>query len=73
VRKCPGQDSRHWRPEDISEAPCPDCGAELEFFKMDRWLPCPECGRRVLNPRFDPGCAAWCRFAEQCLGRDEEE
>ncbi len=64
--KCPGQDSRNWRPEDIAEAPCPVCGEEIEFFKIDRALPCPNCGTFVLNPQLDPDCREWCAYAEAC-------
>ena len=24
---------RYWKPEDIFTAPCPHCGAEIEFWK----------------------------------------
>ena len=33
--KCPGQDSRYWKPGAIFEALCPECGAGVEFFKDD--------------------------------------
>lgn len=33
--KCPGQDSRYWRPGAIFEAECPECGHIVEFFKDD--------------------------------------
>ena len=33
--QCPGQDMRFWKPEDIFEAPCPHCGARMEFWKDD--------------------------------------
>lgn len=65
---CPGQDRRFWKPEDIFEAPCPSCGSQVEFWKDDVRLECSECGAKVVNPRFDPGCAQWCPYAEECLG-----
>ena len=68
--RCPGQDLRFWKPQDIFEVPCPECGAAVEFWKDEPWRKCRGCGGRVANPRFDLGCAAWCRFAEQCLGRE---
>jgi HD superfamily phosphodiesterase len=68
--RCPGQDLRFWKPEDIFEAPCPACGSAVEFWKDEPWRKCRSCGGRVANPRFNLGCAAWCRFAEQCLGRE---
>ncbi|MEW6547448.1 MAG: hypothetical protein AB1446_11145 [Bacillota bacterium] len=66
--RCPGQDRRFWMPADIFEHPCPHCGNTLEFWKDDISVCCPRCGSRVFNPRFDPGCAAWCAYAQQCLG-----
>jgi len=68
--KCPGQSTMFWRPEDIYETPCPHCGHAVEFFKTDVKRPCPRCGRKVLNPRMDFSCAAWCEGAEECLGPD---
>lgn len=66
--KCPGQDSRYWRPGSIFDAQCPGCGCSVEFFKDDTARRCPECGNRFVNPKMDFGCAAYCQFAEQCVG-----
>ncbi|MGI9951628.1 hypothetical protein V3F56_04620 [Moorellaceae bacterium AZ2] len=66
--RCPGQDRRYWKLEDIFEEPCPHCGGLIEFWKDDVTLRCPHCRQRVTNPRFDPGCAAWCSYASKCLG-----
>lgn len=66
--KCPGQDSRYWKPGAIFEAPCPQCQARVEFFKDDTTRKCHQCGNRFVNPHLDFGCAAYCQFAEQCLG-----
>ena len=66
--RCPGQDTRFWRPKDISEVACHACGATVEFFKDDATRRCPGCGRRVENPRIRLGCAEWCEQAEKCLG-----
>jgi HD superfamily phosphohydrolase YqeK len=66
--KCPGQDSRYWKPGSIFEANCPQCGREMEFFKDDTTRRCKNCGYRFLNPRMDFGCASYCQYAEQCLG-----
>ncbi|MEN8198888.1 MAG: phosphohydrolase [Thermodesulfobacteriota bacterium] len=66
--QCPGQDNRYWDGEAVFEAPCPHCGNVLEFFKDDSQRSCKQCGNRVLNPRIDFGCAAYCSHAEQCLG-----
>jgi len=65
--KCPGQDLRYWKAGDIFESACPQCGKVLEFFKDDSSRLCKSCGKRVLNPRIDYGCAAHCKFADQCL------
>ncbi|MEJ5301287.1 MAG: hypothetical protein WHS38_09895 [Thermodesulforhabdaceae bacterium] len=66
--KCPGQDSRFWGTEAIFEAPCPQCGTIVEFFKDEPSRRCSRCGFRFVNPKMDFGCAAYCRFAEECLG-----
>jgi hypothetical protein len=66
--KCPGQDTQYWTAGSIFEAKCPECGAMVEFFKDDTSRKCPKCGHRFVNPRMDFGCAAYCQYAEQCLG-----
>ncbi|OAG27876.1 FmdB family zinc ribbon protein [Thermodesulfatator autotrophicus] len=66
--KCPGQDTRYWKEDAIFEVKCPDCGEVVEFFKDDTSRVCPGCGKRLPNPRLDFGCAAYCPYAEQCLG-----
>ena len=65
--KCPGQDTQNWKSGDIFEAPCQSCGRIIEFFKDDTSRRCKGCGARVLNPKIDFGCAAYCAFADQCL------
>lgn len=50
------------------EADCPRCATSIEFLRGDVAVRCHGCKRKVINPRFDPGCAAWCAYAEQCLG-----
>lgn len=66
--KCPGQDSRYWKPGAIFEAKCPACGNKVEFFKDDTTRVCKKCGHRFLNPNMDFGCASYCQYAEQCIG-----
>jgi len=66
--RCPGQDQRFWKPDDIFEMRCPDCGQSVEFFKDEPKLKCRNCGRSVVNPKIDLGCAEWCQYAKQCTG-----
>lgn len=66
--RCPGQDQRYWKPDDIFEVPCTGCGSSIEFFKDEPKLKCRKCGSIVDNPKIDMGCAEWCQYAEQCLG-----
>ena len=66
--RCPGQDMRYWKYDSIFEVKCPYCGNPIEFFKDDSTKKCKNCGKRVPNPKMDFGCAAYCQFAEQCLG-----
>ncbi len=66
--RCPGQDSRYWKPGAIFDAPCPNCGNPLEFFKDEAFRRCRKCGHKAVNPKMDFGCAAYCKYAEQCLG-----
>ena len=66
--KCPGQDQRFWKPEDIFEVECSNCGKAIEFFKDEPKLKCRKCGQIVANPKIDLGCAEWCQYGEQCLG-----
>ncbi len=66
--KCPGQDTQYWKPGDIFDAKCPECDRTVEFFKDDTSRKCPGCGHRFVNPSMDFGCAAYCQYAEQCLG-----
>jgi len=71
--KCPGQDTQYWNEEAIYEATCPQCEAMVEFYKDDTTRKCHHCGHRFVNPKMDFGCAAYCQFAEQCLGTLPEE
>ncbi len=66
--RCPGQDMQYWKPGAIFETECPRCGRTVEFFKDDTARKCGACGHRFVNPRMDFGCAAYCPYAEQCLG-----
>jgi len=68
--RCPGQDRRYWKPEDVSDVACANCGMVLEFLKTDAIRRCPNCGTRVVNPAVSLGCARWCSHARECLGFD---
>ena len=65
--KCPGQDTRFWKPGDIFVTECPKCGAEIEFFKDDTRRRCAWCGHLFYNPKIELGCAEWCQYAEKCV------
>jgi hypothetical protein len=65
--KCPGQDTRHWKPDDIFTVECPKCGAEIEFFKDDTRRRCAWCGHLFYNPKIEMGCAEWCQYADKCV------
>ncbi len=71
--KCPGQDTQYWNEEAIFETECPECGHPMEFFKDDATRRCAGCQKKIVNPKMDFGCAAYCQFAEQCLGTLPEE
>jgi hypothetical protein len=66
--KCPGQDTQYWNADSIFEVECPRCQQRVEFFKDDTTRKCRSCGHRFVNPKMDFGCAAYCQYAEQCLG-----
>jgi hypothetical protein len=66
--RCPGQDSHYWKPGTIFEVACPSCGHPVEFFKDESTRRCKKCGHKLVNPKMDFACAAYCKFAEQCLG-----
>lgn len=67
IDRCPGQDRRFWKPEDIFEAECPHCSTRIEFWKDDPRRRCPGCGREVDNPNIGLGCAQWCPYARECV------
>jgi len=68
--KCPGQNRQYWKPEDIFETNCSQCGNPVEFFKDDPSRRCSKCGLRMVNPKVLQGCAQWCEYARECLGFD---
>jgi hypothetical protein len=68
MMRCPGQDLRFGKLDDIFDVTCPHCGTAVEFWKDEPSLKCPNCRKVVVNPKLDLGCAQWCQHAEQCLG-----
>ena len=72
VVMCPGQNTAFWRPGDIFDITCPNCGATVEFFKDDARRRCVGCGHIFPNPKLNEGCAKWCKFADKCLGINPE-
>ena len=68
--RCPGQDLRYLRPDQVHEDACPSCGAQVEFFRDDRSRRCPACGTRFRNPKLDLGCLKWCPYADECVDFD---
>jgi hypothetical protein len=68
ITKCPGQDTRFWKPNDVYNVGCPQCGKPVEFFKDDIRRRCQNCGHMFLNPKLNLGCAMWCQYADQCVG-----
>ncbi len=66
--RCPGQDTQYWKADAIYEVKCPNCGKDVEFFKDDTARKCDHCGHRFPNPKMDFGCAAYCKYAAQCIG-----
>lgn len=70
--KCPGQDTRYWKPEDIFETKCLKCETLVEFFRDDSSRKCPTCGHKFQNPKKNLACASWCEFGKQCLKEGRE-
>jgi Predicted HD superfamily hydrolase len=66
--KCPGQDTRYWSADAVFEVTCPTCGNAEEFFKDEPTRRCKKCGGKLVNPHMNFGCAAYCKFAKECLG-----
>ncbi|TFG58807.1 MAG: hypothetical protein E4H36_14970 [Spirochaetales bacterium] len=68
LSQCSGQDRRFWKPEDIHIVACHICGSEVELWKDEGRRKCRNCGAEGRNPRVESGCAAWCAFADDCVG-----
>lgn len=48
---------------------CPQCGADVELFSIDKKAACERCGFVVYNNL--QACIDWCRYAEQCFGVEQ--
>ena len=35
ISRCPGQDQRFWKPDDVFESPCRSCGETVENPRFD--------------------------------------
>lgn len=66
-KTCPGQNTMFWKPEDVYETECPECGNMVEFFKDDIARKCKKCGNKLKNPKLDMGCVEWCPYAAECM------
>lgn len=64
---------QYWDSDAIFEVSCPECKQPVEFYKDDTTRKCGHCGHRFVNPKMDFGCAAYCKYAELCLGTLPEE
>jgi hypothetical protein len=51
----------------------PRMRCQCGVFKDDTARKCPKCQHRFVNPNLDFGCAAYCQYAEQCIGTLPEE
>lgn len=66
IFKCPGQDTRKIKAEDI---PCPVCGYEAEIFSDETKVRCSRCKNYICRKNI-PNCALWCKFAQECIGKE---
>jgi hypothetical protein len=71
--RCPGQNLQYWEFDDIYNINCPFCDHEIEFWKDEPLRMCPNCSEEVRNTKMDLGCAKWCKFAEDCIGKSVEQ
>lgn len=64
---CPGSSSLR-RDITLTIKTCPQCGADVELFSIDKKIACDKCGFVVFNSI--QSCVQWCRYAEQCMGAE---
>ena len=65
--KCPGQDARNIKSEELQ---CPECGYKVEIFSDEVKVACPQCKGLVCRQRL-PSCVDWCKFARECVGEEK--
>ncbi|MFZ2356701.1 MAG: phosphohydrolase [Candidatus Omnitrophota bacterium] len=64
ISKCPGQDKRNIKVENLT---CPACGQVLEIFSDEIKVTCPKCKKFACRARL-PSCVDWCKSAKSCIG-----
>ena len=64
--RCPGQDLRYWKPDDIFFVKCPFCNNEIEFWKDEPVRICNKCNKQIKNPKINNGCTEWCKYGGCC-------
>jgi len=67
INKCPGQDDRNIKSEQIA---CPACGYKVEIFSDEVKVRCPQCRDLVCRQRL-PSCIDWCKYAKECIGEEK--
>ena len=67
ISKCPGQDDRNIKAEEIR---CPACGCNIEIFSDEVKARCPKCKIFAYRKRM-PSCIDWCSFARECIGENK--
>jgi transposase len=64
---CPGAAGLRGTPT-LTIKTCPNCGADVELFSIDRKVACDQCGFVVHNSI--QSCIQWCKYAESCFGEE---
>ncbi len=67
--KCPGIDTRYLK---VEEQKCPNCGYIVEIFSNEIKVLCPKCKTEIYRQEI-PSCIDWCKYAEQCVGKEKYE
>jgi len=64
---CPGSAGLRGTPT-LEIKTCPECGADVELFSIDRKVACDRCGFVVYNKV--QSCIQWCKYARDCVGEE---